>query len=351
VSNTADQAVAVIDMGKVVTGARDREHAQAAVTKYAADHGITMVLDVAGQPNNTLFASSARDITNDIILAMDGRIPGGARFNGGSASSPYIVTINMQEALIGTKDGRKAVADLQAKYGTHARQEDQVRENEDEQKLFEELGGKTMPVVAAYAGAHSDILVIDVSGQPNNVVFSSGPLDITKEIISLYDSGVNPQPAAAPPRAHWSEAVIDMQAALLATRDGKKASADLQAKFGPLQQELTRRSEELQKKQAQFTSASATMSEQAQAALGAEIDRLTKSLQRDTDGAKQQLNQEEQRILGPMFEKINKVMTKYANDHGDALIFDISGQPNNILYAGAAINVTNQIVAEYDRQK
>jgi Skp family chaperone for outer membrane proteins len=351
VSNTADQAVAVIDMDKVTAGTRDRKDVRTAVTKYASDHGITMVLDVAGQPNNMMFASTARDITNDIILAMDGGKPRGAQFNGGSANLPYIVTINMQEALVNTKDGRKAVADLQAKYGTQTRQEGQARRDEDERKLIADLGGKIMPVVTAYAGAHSEILLIDVGGQPNNVVFSAGTLDITKEIVSLYDSGVKPQPAAAGQRAHWSEAVIDMQGALLATGDGKKASADLQAKFGPLEQDFARRSEELQKKQAQFTSASASMSDQAKTALAAEIERLTQSLQRDTEDAKGQLNQEEQKIIGPLLGKITQVLTKYATDRQIALIFDVSGQQNNILYAGAAINITDQIVAEYDRQK
>src|ERR1700721_1381445 len=47
-------------------------------------------------------------------------------------------------------------------------------------------------------------------------------------------------------------AVIDMQSALLGTKDGQKAAAELKAKFAPKEQELQKRQQELQSKQDQF---------------------------------------------------------------------------------------------------
>jgi outer membrane protein len=45
------------------------------LTKYSADKGLTMVFDLSGQPNNVLFASSAIDITSDIIKMYDSAAP------------------------------------------------------------------------------------------------------------------------------------------------------------------------------------------------------------------------------------------------------------------------------------
>ncbi len=54
-------------------------------------------------------------------------------------------------------------------------------------------------------------MVFDISGQPNNVMFATNSIDITRDIISLYDaspqptptssSSAAPKPPAAAPRA------------------------------------------------------------------------------------------------------------------------------------------------------
>jgi hypothetical protein len=47
-------------------------------------------------------------------------------------------------------------------------------------------------------------MVFDISGQPNNVMFATNSIDITRDIISLYDASPQPAPSSsssAPPRA------------------------------------------------------------------------------------------------------------------------------------------------------
>jgi hypothetical protein len=43
--------------------------------------------------------------------------------------------------------------------------------------------------------------VMDVSGQPNNVLFASNTIDITRDIIALYDSAAASAPLSAPAAA------------------------------------------------------------------------------------------------------------------------------------------------------
>jgi hypothetical protein len=45
-----------------------------------------------------------------------------------------------------------------------------------------------------------------------------------------------------------------------------------------------------------------------------------------------------------------QVLNKYSADKGFTMVFDVSGQPNNILFASNAIDITRDIIAMYDTQ-
>jgi outer membrane protein len=47
--------------------------------------------------------------------------------------------------------------------------------------------------------------------------------------------------------------------------------------------------------------------------------------------------------------KIMQVINKYATDNQYAMVFDVSGQPNNIMFASAASDITRDIIALYDK--
>lgn len=142
--------------------------------------------------------------------------------------------------------------------------------------------------------------------------------------------------------------VIDMQAALLNTKDGQKAVADLKAKFAPKEQEFQKRQQDLQAKQEQYRKTQNTISDEAKAQLARDIDAMTKNLQRDTQDAQQDVEAEQQRVLGELSQKMNQVMNKYAAEKQLTLILDVGGQPSNVMYASSTIDITRDIIAMYD---
>jgi len=144
-------------------------------------------------------------------------------------------------------------------------------------------------------------------------------------------------------------AVLDMQSALISTKDGQKAVSDLRTKFGPKDQELQKRSQELTAKQEQYRKTQNTMSETARASVERDIDTLSRNLQRDSDDAKQDMDQEQQRMIQELGAKMMQVINQYATDNHFSLVFDDSGQPNNILYASSAIEITRDVIALYDK--
>jgi outer membrane protein len=145
-------------------------------------------------------------------------------------------------------------------------------------------------------------------------------------------------------------AIINMQQVILETKDGKAAVSELKAKFAPKEQEFQKRAEDLQRKQDELRKTENTISEDKKAALARDIDSMTKSLQRDTDDAREDVNQEQQKVLNELGGKIMQVLNKYSNEKQFTMVFDVSGQPNNILFASTAIDITHDIIMMYDTQ-
>ncbi len=144
-------------------------------------------------------------------------------------------------------------------------------------------------------------------------------------------------------------AVMDMQSALVNTKDGQKAVADLRAKFSPKDADLQKRSQELQAKQEQYRKTQNTISEAAKASLERDMEALQRGLQRDADDAKQDMEADQQRVLQELGAKMIQVINKYATDNQFTAVFDVSGQPNNILFASNAADITAAVVALYDK--
>lgn len=156
------------------------------------------------------------------------------------------------------------------------------------------------------------------------------------------------QTPAAPPLPQ-KIAVINMQEALVSTNDGKKAVADLRAKFGPKDQEFQKRGQDIQARQEQYKKTQATLSDEQKAKMERDIDTMTRTLQRDADDEKQDRDQDEQRLLQDLGGKMMQVITRYAADNKFTMVFDVAGQPNNILFASTAADITRDVIALYDK--
>jgi outer membrane protein len=77
----------------------------------------------------------------------------------------------------------------------------QAELNQEEQKAMNELGGRMMSVIDKYAKDNSYTLILDVSSS-QAIMYASNTIDITRDIIDLYDKGATPAASvAAAPRA------------------------------------------------------------------------------------------------------------------------------------------------------
>jgi outer membrane protein len=152
--------------------------------------------------------------------------------------------IQVQAALTGTKDGQKAVADYQSRIAPKVkemeRKRSEIQELQDklskggnamaqtakddlarsidtktksynrdmedaqaeaqaeERKMLEELSGKMQVVIEKYAQANAYTVLLDVSNQNTNVIWISTAIDVTKDVIDLYDKTNPGGPGAKP---------------------------------------------------------------------------------------------------------------------------------------------------------
>lgn len=162
--------------------------------------------------------------------------------------------ISVQQALVATKDGQRAVQELEQQFapkrkelekkqqavqqmqaqlqkGSAVLSEDQRRKlmgdidtqtkafNRDQEdysaeleqaqgRILQELGQKMMAVLDKYAKEKGFAIILDVSNQQTPVLYAANEVDVTKDIIELYDKNVGtaapaakPAPAAPAPAA------------------------------------------------------------------------------------------------------------------------------------------------------
>jgi outer membrane protein len=170
-------------------------------------------------------------------------------------------------------------------------------------------------------------------------------------LVSLAFGGFAQQAPAAVGVTSGPEkvGVISVQGAIVGTKDGQKASQELDAKFMPKKKEFDTRQAEITQLQDQYNKGGAVMAEDKRQQLARDIDEKKKRLQRDMQDAQDELQSEQQRLLQSLGQRMMAVIEKYAKDNGYTMILDVSNPNTPVLYASSAIDITQDIVALYDK--
>ena len=170
-------------------------------------------------------------------------------------------------------------------------------------------------------------------------------------VLSLLGLGVILPGVSYPAAAQTTQkiAVINIQQAIVSTKDGQKARNDLQAKFGPAQKELQDKQAKLAALQDQYRKGQNTLSDEAKQKLARDIDSATTNLKRDTEDANTDVQNEERKVMDELGGKMMAVLNKYASDNGYVLVIDVSNPQTPVLFASNTIDITRDIIALYDK--
>jgi outer membrane protein len=143
--------------------------------------------------------------------------------------------------------------------------------------------------------------------------------------------------------------VIQIQSALVSTKDGQKAVAEFQSRMGPKQKEIERKRTEIQELQDKLNKGGNAMAQAAKDDLARTIDQKTKSFNRDVEDAQAEAQAEERKMLEELSGKMQVAIDKYAQTNGYAVILDVSNQNTNVLYVATGVEITKDIVDLYDK--
>jgi outer membrane protein len=155
--------------------------------------------------------------------------------------------------------------------------------------------------------------------------------------------------SATPTPSQTKIGIIHVEAAILGTKEGKKAGEELNAKFGQKRAELEKKQASIDQLKDTLQKGSATMSDEAKDKLMRQIDSDTTSLKRATEDAQADMQQEEGKVLNELGAKLYTVVVKFAKDNGYTMIIDVSQQNQPVWWAAESTNITNEVIGLYDK--
>ncbi len=143
--------------------------------------------------------------------------------------------------------------------------------------------------------------------------------------------------------------IINIQAAIIGTKEGQAAAKELEAKSAPKKRELEKLQADINGLKDKLGKLSSVGSDDQKNSLMREIDTKTKSFNRQVEDAQAELDQEQGRLLNELGGKVLAVLDKYAKDNGYSIILDVSAQNTPVMFAANGIDVTQEVVALYDK--
>lgn len=143
--------------------------------------------------------------------------------------------------------------------------------------------------------------------------------------------------------------IINIQAAIIGTKEGQAAAKELDAKSAPKKKALEALQAEIAGLRDKLNKLSSVGSEEQKQSLMRDIDTKTKSFNRQVEDAQAELDQEQGRVLNELGGRMLAVLDKYAKDNGYAVILDVSAQNTPVLFAANGIDVTQDVIALYDK--
>ena len=159
-----------------------------------------------------------------------------------------------------------------------------------------------------------------------------------------------PAPAAAP-AGPAKVAVISFQAAVAQTNEFQRDLADLQKKYEPRRSQIKTLTDEIDALTKQLQAPDGQMSDADRVSHARTLDEKKKQLDRNTQDAQSDFQNDMQQIIDRVAGKVGEVMTDYAARQGYTLVLDDSQQQQQapiVIYAAPTTDITKVIIDAYN---
>ena len=140
--------------------------------------------------------------------------------------------------------------------------------------------------------------------------------------------------------------VINIQESIGKSAEGKKASAELQKKYQPREQDLQRQQQDIAALQDQLQKQAMTLSDEERERLSRELEEKQKILKRASEDANVDYQKDSQEVIRRIGQKMLRVLSEYAQQNSFVLVIDNAQIP--VYYAAKEADLTEEIVKRYD---
>ena len=163
-------------------------------------------------------------------------------------------------------------------------------------------------------------------------------------VLLLSASGAWAQTGAAALKV----GILNVRGAIVATAEGKQASAQMQSQFAAQQTELQNLQNQSQELQTRLATGARTLSDEEKARLQRQGQYLVSQSQRKQDDLNEAVNLAQTDIMESIGAKLSDIVDKYGRDNSFSVILDSSAQGSPVIYNSMALDVTTEIVRLYD---
>lgn len=141
---------------------------------------------------------------------------------------------------------------------------------------------------------------------------------------------------------------VDIQKVLNESAKGKEAKAKLEKERDAKQQEIRAKEEDIKKVEADLQKQGAVLSEAARRERQEAINRKIRDLRRLFEDFNRDLQKRETELLNEILREIRKLVVAYGKEQQYTLILEAQ---SGIIYASQGADLTDEVLAAYNRQK
>ena len=168
-------------------------------------------------------------------------------------------------------------------------------------------------------------------------------------VIGLVWASVNLM-AQAPAAAPTKICVINLQSAMLSTKEGQAAADEFRTKFQePEEKKLQAKQTEITELTDKLQRGANTMSQTAQDDTRKSIDRKNTEYKRAVEDYQFDRDEMQRKLLDDLSAKMQSVIARYAQENACAVFLDVTNPNSGIMWISDTADVTRQIVEAYDK--
>jgi outer membrane protein len=142
--------------------------------------------------------------------------------------------------------------------------------------------------------------------------------------------------------------IINIQKVIRTIKEGKAVNTTLTKSFKSKEKQLKAEEAKIKKQQEAYQKQTMLLSGEAKAKKEQEIRKAIAELQKKTMAYQKEIQKQEAQLKKPILDKLKPIIDSVSSKKGVDLTFEISSSP--IVYAKTQVDITDEVIKEYDKK-